>query len=233
MKDYDVVKKLIAELKAQTTTPSELHRVEVLESDFFNPPKAEVIDDNKQSFNSVVYNKKKDGHYHSHNGIHRAVWQYFNGEVPQGHEIHHIDWNPSNNEISNLQLMTISEHRSLHSQHQTKKEFTCANCGKKYFAVDFKVNRFCSKKCCQNFHNHKPKIIKYCQVCGKEIEDTATGIKKYCSEKCRREASYQKYTEVRVCEECGKEFSVNRYRPTKYCSHTCHMKARHKSEQVS
>lgn len=35
-------------------------------------------------------------------------------ELPKGHVIHHIDGNIDNNHISNLQILTISEHVKLH-----------------------------------------------------------------------------------------------------------------------
>lgn len=36
-------------------------------------------------------------------------------EIPRGYCIHHIDHNPYNNDIDNLQLMTLSEHTKLHA----------------------------------------------------------------------------------------------------------------------
>ncbi len=37
-------------------------------------------------------------------------------EIPKGFVIHHIDFNPKNNDISNLALMSISAHAKLHNQ---------------------------------------------------------------------------------------------------------------------
>lgn len=41
--------------------------------------------------------------------VHRLVWSAFNGQIPQGYEINHIDENPSNNRLENLNLMTHKE----------------------------------------------------------------------------------------------------------------------------
>lgn len=36
-------------------------------------------------------------------------------ELPKGYCVHHIDFNPRNNDISNLSLMSLSAHSKLHS----------------------------------------------------------------------------------------------------------------------
>lgn len=41
--------------------------------------------------------------------IHRLVYQAFKGEIPNGYQIDHIDNNPQNNRLDNLQLLTRSE----------------------------------------------------------------------------------------------------------------------------
>ena len=38
--------------------------------------------------------------------VHRLVWQNFVGEIPDGLEIDHLDGNPRNNSIENLQLLS-------------------------------------------------------------------------------------------------------------------------------
>lgn len=48
------------------------------------------------------------------NRIYVLVWTLFNGPIPKGYCIHHIDLNPLNDRLDNLQLMTRSEHCRLH-----------------------------------------------------------------------------------------------------------------------
>lgn len=40
---------------------------------------------------------------------HRCVWVWFNGNIPDGFEINHIDADRKNNKIENLELVTHSE----------------------------------------------------------------------------------------------------------------------------
>ena len=40
--------------------------------------------------------------------IHRLVWETFNGNIPKGYEINHIDHDKSNNSLANLELVTHS-----------------------------------------------------------------------------------------------------------------------------
>jgi len=41
--------------------------------------------------------------------FHRVIWQQKNGEIPEGYVIDHIDDNPLNNTLENLQSVTPSE----------------------------------------------------------------------------------------------------------------------------
>ena len=62
---------------------------------------------------------EKSGNYYRFSGyynlkgkhflVHRAVWEAFNGEIPEGYDIDHIDGDPHNNCLSNLQAITHKE----------------------------------------------------------------------------------------------------------------------------
>lgn len=52
---------------------------------------------------------------------HRKVWKSVNGEIPvdafgRSYDIHHLDGNYDNNDISNLKAMSIQEHYDIHYQ---------------------------------------------------------------------------------------------------------------------
>ena len=45
---------------------------------------------------------------------HRWVWEQAYGPIPDGYVVHHVDGNRQNNDLSNLTLMTPSDHSQLH-----------------------------------------------------------------------------------------------------------------------
>ena len=47
--------------------------------------------------------------------IHVIIWERENGRKPKGHDIHHIDFDKTNYEYSNLQLETKSDHQKIHA----------------------------------------------------------------------------------------------------------------------
>jgi hypothetical protein len=54
--------------------------------------------------------------------VHRAVWEYHNGDIPSGYEIDHIDHNRQNNCLENLRLVTRRE--NLRNQSLKKRNKT-------------------------------------------------------------------------------------------------------------
>ena len=44
-----------------------------------------------------------------HYMVHRLVWIAFNGQIPEGYEINHLDERPVNNRLENLSLVTHKE----------------------------------------------------------------------------------------------------------------------------
>ena len=53
---------------------------------------------------AVIHNKKSYYFW-----VHRIVWAYHHGKIPEGKVINHIDGKKSNNRIDNLQAVTKSE----------------------------------------------------------------------------------------------------------------------------
>lgn len=54
---------------------------------------------------------------------HRKIWKEHFGDIPKdsegfSYEIHHIDGNHKNNDISNLKMITIREHLQIHLQQE-------------------------------------------------------------------------------------------------------------------
>jgi len=73
-------------------------------------------------FDGKRYNRYPDSNNPAHRRyfaragkrLHRAVWEYHNGAIPQGMHVHHIDGDTTNNDISNLECITRREHWDEH-----------------------------------------------------------------------------------------------------------------------
>lgn len=46
--------------------------------------------------------------------VHKLVYEAFVGKIPEGCDVHHLDNNKLNNHFSNLEIVEMSKHRSLH-----------------------------------------------------------------------------------------------------------------------
>jgi len=74
-----------------------------------------------QIFNGMRFHKKPNGYWklgfeQGGTYMHRYVWSYWNGKIPDGHHIHHKDGDKSNNMLENLELISASDHARLHSR---------------------------------------------------------------------------------------------------------------------
>jgi hypothetical protein len=54
------------------------------------------------------------------NNPYRKIYKEHFGEIPEGYHIHHIDFNPHNNEPSNLVALTPEEHVKVHDHEGVK-----------------------------------------------------------------------------------------------------------------
>ena len=184
-----------------------------------------------QIFNGKKYHKYSHERYFSRHDVrlHRAVWEYYNGPIPEGYDVHHKDGNAENNDISNLEVISTTEHAKLHAeQHRNDPE-----CMAKLRANMAKAN----KAACEwhrspegrEWHRKhareqgpRKEYERTCICCGKTYT-TKNPNSKFCSLKCnaknRRDSGVDNIT--KVCPVCGKEFSTNRYSGTNACSKSC------------
>ncbi|MBQ3441621.1 MAG: HNH endonuclease [Selenomonadaceae bacterium] len=233
MKNPTRVAELLAELKAQCEFPFEFAAVAELEKVCRELPQAKILDEAHQEFLGKVYPKHTDGYYKKGKPLHRAVWEFYNGEVPKGYEIHHVDFNPENNQLDNLQLVTEKEHRQIHVPKGMQipkplKKFVCDWCGKEYEALDNGHNHFCSQKCC-NAANYNKKVERVCPVCGKKFITRKHNGARTCSRLCA--AKIKKPAQIlSTCIFCGKEFVATR--KAKYCSKKCFRKAYYEQSKI-
>ena len=168
--------------------------------------------------------------------LHKAVWEYYNGrEVPEGYHVHHKDFNCYNNDISNLEILTVSEHLSLHGKENFKKnkEQTLKHLEK----IRDKASEWHKSEEGMEWHKEHVKNSlakswayreeKICEQCKKPFI-AKTPNARFCCELCGQHARSETYgkTFINTCEICGKEFGVNaRQRNQKYCSNKCRYRA--------
>lgn len=74
----------------------------------------QIISSTAQKFNGESY--YLCGNYFQRKGrrLHRAVWEFHNGNIPEGYHVHHRDGDRSNNQIENLTLLEGNKHLSQH-----------------------------------------------------------------------------------------------------------------------
>jgi hypothetical protein len=120
-------------------------------------------------FNGEPY-RLDSGYYQSANRrgpksrLHQVVWTFHNGQIPPGHVIHHKDGNRANNDISNLECITRSEHSKRHAPLHKTIERHCVYCGK---LLVRKVTVRPSRRFPTEVHTECPCVFnqrKYCDV---------------------------------------------------------------------
>jgi hypothetical protein len=82
------------------------------------------------------------------------VWEQANGPITDTHQIHHKDKNCTNDELSNLELLTSSDHQKLHVKDIKGKSnapwWICQWCGisfQKKRREGIQPRKFCSRGC--------------------------------------------------------------------------------------
>lgn len=127
--------------------------------------------------------------------LHVAIWEAAHGKVPKGYHIHHIDLNPANNALENLQLLSMSEHMSLHAKLRAKlpksynKPRVCTFCGKTFMASRSDA-KFCSANCQVRWRYHQGlcHTKRICAHCGAEFL-AVNPRTRYCSMQCAAKAN--------------------------------------------
>lgn len=169
--------------------------------------------------------------------VHRLVWINHNGAIPEGSVVHHKNGIKDDNRIENLELMTLSEHASLHApdtragrlkglpkMQEAARLWHKGPAGKDWHKKNYQLTK-------DRLHAKKPHV---CEQCGKEYGSNRVKDTKFCSGKCK--AARRRATgidnEERNCVVCGAIFSTSKYHEIRTCSRSCGMKwnwARRKS----
>ena len=195
-------------------------------------PPIESVSDTQKKFGGLKFYKNVGKNFCCTISIHRFVWTYFNGEIPDGFDIHHRDFNHDNNDIANLELVTKDAHKKIHAavkptrRPEKKSTFTCAVCGREYEAANRGNNNYCSTKCKKSAERARVAEIRTCKTCGKKFATSDEA--KFCSRKCIGE--FLKRQEFKTCPVCGKIFSDAVSKHRKHCSPECAAEALRKRE---
>jgi len=194
---------------------------------------------NTQTFDGIKFRlDSRNGYYWSvskkfHKSMHRYVWEFYHGRIQEGYEIHHIDGDASNNEITNLKCCKIHEHRREHQEHKVGvvSNGKCVVCG-----VDLKnkCGVFCSSSCKQRYareHSYY-KVKKVCICCGNEFMTSKYRIAETCSARCTNIIRQRRIVESKPtmkCVICGKMYTPQ---PNKK-NHTCSLKCTAKLWEIN
>lgn len=195
-----------------------------------------------KTFNNLTFIQDNKGYYRELNNfknlMHRYVWEFYNGKIPKGYEIHHIDFDRSNNDISNLKLVSRSEHRKIHAELLTdeQREWKRQNLNKtaRPKAIEWHKSEQGKKWHRQQIAMQRELgVFKHkltCTNCGKVYVGEKNRENTFCSNACK--SAYRRKTgkdlEERICAVCGNKFTTDKYRKTQTCSRSCANKLRYR-----
>lgn len=151
-----------------------------------------VLTDKKQMFNGVTY--YLCGKYFQKNGIrlHRVVWEYHNGEIPEGYHVHHKDSDRSNNNIENLELLEGKKHISHHGSKEENKEKSRENIK---IAIEYarewhgteEGKQWHSQNAIKCYAKREYRTYR-CMFCGKEFQTKhsyGANVNRFCHPNCK------------------------------------------------
>jgi hypothetical protein len=120
--------------------------------------------------------------------LHREIYKTFNGPIPKGHIIHHLDHNVLNNNPSNLVLLTQSEHNRIHNAERpyptTNTEYARTRLKEFYQTEEGRALQ--AKRTAELWKKRRasPGRIITCAQCGNEFETKCTKPVRFCSHRC-------------------------------------------------
>lgn len=189
-----------------------------------------------QYYNGVKFTKdEKTGYYLNSTlriRMHRFVWVCEKGEIPKGYDVHHIDHDKSNNDISNLELLSKKQHSKVHYEESSPE--------RKQAIVD-NINNNARPKAIEwhkseaGRHWHSEMVKQayaegklgkkegfICEICGNKFFQVPRKGNKFCSGACRQKWLRSKEPkEIRTCCICGKSFECKIKSTAKTCSKHC------------
>lgn len=157
----------------------------------------QVISNTVQKFNGESF--YLCGHYYQRKGrrLHREVWKYHNGDIPNGYHVHHKDGDRSNNAIENLTLMLGHDHLSGHMNKPERKAASREAINRAIAAAPAwhhseAGKAWHSERGKENWETRTTQTYS-CSYCGKEFQTKhiyGDGMNHFCNPNCK--AAYRR-----------------------------------------
>lgn len=194
------------------------------------------------SYRGRIYRRYPDGPRHaavyfyatgegagSAEPLHRQVYIDTNGPIPEGHHVHHLDLDPFNNDPSNLEALSPSDHKRVHGvgwndearrAHLDRVRPLAAEWHRSEEGIEWHRQHGAA-----SWLNRAEHAL-VCVECGEEFT-SLVGSARFCSQTCRNRAWVPRpeAQESRVCEFCGESFLAERRKATRFCGVVCRNRA--------
>lgn len=158
--------------------------------------------------------------------LHREIWKDAYGPIPPGHQIHHRDEDPGNNDLGNLVCLSPAEHSQEHAEaHREARrafiegirplaaEWHGSDAGRAWHVDHGR----------RTWEGREPEP-RSCAECGASYGTLAhRDTDRFCSRACisRHNERTRRYYEDRACAVCGGPFNVKKSKPQRTCSRKC------------
>ena len=121
--------------------------------------------------------------------LHRVIWEFHNGPIPEGRQIHHKNSDPVDNRIENLNLISSSLHQRFETARRVEAD-PVAFQERMSHARKFvpKMDPESRAKNAKKGWNGVRRYLKNCSVCGKIYQTPFPERSKYCHQNCKAKA---------------------------------------------
>ncbi len=161
--------------------------------------------------------------------LHEEIWKSEHGRpIPEGHHIHHADFDALNNDPANLVCLTDEEHREAHRERSVERgrknppsELALARAAEWHRSEE---GRAWHREHGRRLWEKRQPTSSKCDQCGAtyetlKLDDTTRFCSNACKSKWRRDAGLDDVE--RACEWCGEMFTANKYDKRRFCGRAC------------
>ena len=188
-----------------------------------------VLSETQQEFRGKIYYLCDKYFQNGGERLHRTVWEYHNGSIPDGYCIHHKEGKHLN-QIENLELMESTAHSSLHNKgHDRSITKAALDAAAEWHrgAEGIEWHRKHYENTKEALHK---KVLRVCANCNAETFSNKKTGNVFCCNNCksafRRKSGI--VTITKICEICGSLYHTNKHagKYSKTCSRQCRYKLR-------